>query len=63
MSAWIDAEQELPDDEVEVLLHTADGEVGAGFKDGKDWRWLCASRVKIPVLHWMHFPQPPEDEQ
>ena len=62
MTGWIDVEEDLPDDEIEVLVHTADGEVSVGFRESNNWRYLCASKIKIPVLHWAHMPEPPEED-
>lgn len=60
MSGWVSTGEQMPDDETDVLVHTADGEVSVGFREGNNWRYLCATRIQIPVLHWAHMPEPPE---
>jgi hypothetical protein len=49
-----------PDDEIDVILHIADGDVCSGFKDGPFWRYQSAERIISPVLHWTHLPKAPK---
>jgi hypothetical protein len=62
MSAWINVEAALPDDEETVIIHMLGGEVWTGFRDGDVWRTVAGDRIYDyhPVLHWMPFPNPPE---
>ena len=63
---WQDASAFLPDDDVTVLIHDADGDVVMGFHDGDDgWRYgATGERVTCAVLSWADVPIPPgEDEQ
>lgn len=62
MNDWTDVDESMPDSETDVIIHTEDGEVGAGYHDGQDWRWLSGGVVNIEVTHWMHFPLPPLKE-
>jgi hypothetical protein len=56
---WIDAAQQLPDDDTLVLLALADSEVWPGFRDGDFWRLADAMPVAEGVTHWMHLPAAP----
>ena len=58
-NAWIDADIELPDDEENVLIAFADGEVWTGFRDGDNWRYTSADLVTTEVTHWQRLPEPP----
>ena len=62
MSAWINVEAALPDDGETVIIHTL-GEVWTGFIDAGIWRNVAGARLpeEEPVLHWMPFPNPPEE--
>ena len=57
---WSPAKRGLPDSDITVLVHLADGEVWTGFHDAGQWRFVSADPISEPVLHWMPFPQPPE---
>ena len=57
---WIDAGEEMPDSDTDVIVATEDGHIEGGFHDGKDWRWVNASLIEIDVTHWMPFPEPPQ---
>ena len=61
-SMWTDVDVSLPDSDTDVIIHTEDGHVEAGFHDGRDWRWLSAALVNLAVTHWMPFPNPPLKE-
>lgn len=62
MNDWTDVDASMPDSDTDVIIHTEDGEVGAGYHDGQDWRWLSGGVVNIEVTHWMPFPLPPLKE-
>ncbi len=57
---WKKCSDEMPDDEMTVLLALDDGEVWTGFKDGDDWRYVSADLIEATVTHWMDFPEPPK---
>lgn len=60
MSAWIDAAQQLPDDDQCVLIALDDGEVWTGYHDGDDgWRYVSSDPLGGRVTHWMQLPEPP----
>jgi hypothetical protein len=58
--AWIPVSQALPDDDQTVLVHMDDGEVWTGFLDAEVWRFVSGDQIDGEVLHWAHFPAPPE---
>jgi hypothetical protein len=62
MSEWTHVDASMPDSDTDVIIHTEDGEVGAGYHDGLDWRWLSGGVVNIATTHWMAFPKPPVKE-
>ena len=62
MSGWNSAAVEMPDEDIEVIIHTADDEVATGFLDAGVWRFTNAARVLVPVLNWQHLPEPPEED-
>jgi hypothetical protein len=49
----------LPDSDITVLVHLADGEVWTGFHDGDCWRFVSGDRIEAGVVHWAPFPEPP----
>lgn len=57
---WIPCADELPDDEMTVLIALSDGEVWTGFHDEGEWRYVSGDRVDqgegITVEHWAEFP-------
>lgn len=57
---WRPVEIELPDSDTTVLVHLEDGEVWTGFLDGTTWRFVSADTIDGEVLHWAHFPAPPQ---
>jgi hypothetical protein len=60
MSDWIAVEDQLPDDELTVLIALSDGEVWTGYHDDDQWRYVSADLVEAgKVTHWMDFPEPP----
>ena len=50
-----------PDEDRTVLVHMEDGEVWTGFLDEGVWRFVSGDRIEAKVLHWAHFPEPPQD--
>jgi len=56
---WRKAADELPDDEITVLMALSDGEVWTGFRDAGEWRYVSADLVEPEVLYWAHIPEPP----
>ena len=56
---WVAAADALPDDEMEVLLVLADGEVWMGYADGGEWRLTSADKVEGVVMFWADLPEPP----
>ena len=62
-SSWTHVDASMPDRDVNVMLHTARGQVDAGWHEGgQDWRWLSGGKVESPVTHWMPFPTAPLKE-
>lgn len=59
---WYDAGASVPDDDITVLIHDAEGDVVMGFLDGDDgWRYgATGERVTCPVMHWADVPVPGE---
>lgn len=57
---WSPAMDGLPDSDITVLVHLADGEVWTGFHDGEVWRFVSGDRIESKVVHWAHFPKPPQ---
>jgi hypothetical protein len=71
---WIPCAQELPDDDITVLIHNEDwgGETAMGYMEGRVW--LTTDGVSLdgmgndgnpdtmfnPPTHWMHIPEPPQ---
>lgn len=62
--SWIDASQDLPDDEATVLIALSDGEVWTGFRDAGEWRFVSAEPVDqgsgVTVTHWAPIPEAPK---
>ena len=56
---WSPAKRGLPDSDITVLVHLADGEVWTGFLDADTWRYVSGDRIEAAVLHWADFPPPP----
>jgi len=56
---WIDADVELPDDEMIVLLALDDGDVWTGFHEEGRWHYVSADNIAAKVTHWAEFPPPP----
>jgi hypothetical protein len=58
---WIAASDQLPDDEICVLICMADDEVWIGFHDGDEgWHFVSGESPDSIVTHWMQLPPPPE---
>lgn len=57
---WVNADEDLPDDEITVLLALEDGEVWTGYHDGGRWYYASGDLISTSkVLHWANFPTPP----
>ena len=57
---WIPVHQQLPDDDITVLIADTEHDVTLGFHDGDDgWRYCNGSRVGDPVTHWAEIPAAP----
>jgi len=59
--AWRAVDEDLPDDELTVLVATPDGAepVFLGYKDGECWRSVHGEQIK--VSHWLPLPEPPTE--
>jgi hypothetical protein len=60
---WIDVNENLPDDDVCVLIALDDGEVWTGYMDGDDWLYVSGDPMESEVTHWMHIPAHPKAGQ
>jgi hypothetical protein len=60
---WKSPREEMPDDEITVLLVLDDGEVWTGFRDGDDWRYLSADAIEGEVLWWADMPMTPMEQE
>lgn len=56
---WTKCSDDLPDDDIVVLLALADGEVWTGFRDGDAWRYVSADLIETAVTHWADLPEHP----
>lgn len=54
---WIAVEDELPDDEISVLVCDSSGDVEMGFLDEGEWRNADASRIHATILGWCEVPE------
>lgn len=59
IQSWKPTSEELPDDDMTVIIALEDGEVWTGFMDAGLWRFVSADPVESEVTHWMEFPEPP----
>jgi hypothetical protein len=63
---WKDAKEELPDEDLTVLMALSDGEVWTGFLDAGEWRFVSADPVDqgdgTCVTHWADLPPHPNDQ-
>lgn len=57
-SGWVCVRDQLPDDDLCVLIAFGDGEVWTGFLDAGVWRYVSSDPAD-GVTHWMSFPAPP----
>jgi hypothetical protein len=60
---WIDVNENLPDDDVCVLIALDDGEVWTGYMDGDHWLYVSGDQMESAVTHWMHIPAHPKAGQ
>jgi len=60
---WIDANEQLPDDEITVLVYSsqiADEPVWLGYHE--EHLWLAVDGTELEdVTHWAHVPAGPQD--
>ena len=57
---WTPVAEQLPDDDVLVLLALNDDDVWPGFKDGETWRYVDAMPIEHErVTHWTNLPPAP----
>ena len=62
---WVSVKDRLPEDSVEVNLHTRSGVVGTGFYDKytKSWvQWYSVGSLLVDATHWMPLHEPPKGE-
>jgi len=58
---WIDVKDHLPDDEMTVLFHSADGETFVGFRESGEWFDATSAIHPVAfVTHWADLPTPPK---
>ena len=63
LMVWHDARQELPDDEITVMVALANGEVWLGFHTEEDWRQVSADEFDQRVTHWADLPAAPKQSR
>jgi hypothetical protein len=57
---WIAVADQLPDDDMTVLIADTENDVTLGFHDGDaGWRYCNAALVGDPVTHWAELPDGP----
>jgi len=56
---WTDANTNLPDDDILVLIALDDGEVWPAVRDYGRWIYVSGAEVRQNVTHWMHLPAAP----
>ena len=59
---WISVKDELPDEELTVLIATTDPEqpVFVGYLDQGIWRWDAFPLSNGQITHWSELPEPPK---
>jgi hypothetical protein len=61
---WISVADQLPDDDMTVLVADVENDVWMGFHDGDSgWRYANATLVGDPVTHWAELPDGPNDQR
>ena len=63
LMVWHDARQELPDDELTVMVALANGEVWLGFHTEEDWRQVSAETFDQRVTYWADLPTAPKQSR
>lgn len=58
---WTKCSEQMPDDDIVVLLAFADGDVWTGFRDAGVWRYVSADEIEAEVTHWCDLPPHPDD--
>ena len=57
---WIAVADQLPDDDMTVLISDTENDVTLGFHEGDSgWRYCNAALVGDPVTHWAELPDGP----
>jgi len=56
---WKRTADEVPDDDMTVLVALSDGEVWTGYCDAGWWRYVSGDRIEPKVVFWAEFPEPP----
>ena len=62
MGEWIDCDEEMPDDGVDVLLGWNDDDCKTlmiGFLNGEIWMTIYDEVILTPPTHWMNLPDNP----
>lgn len=58
---WIKCSDQLPDDEILVLVATQDGKVFQAFHEYGEWWEYGVEATALAVTHWAHLPPHPDD--
>jgi hypothetical protein len=58
---WIDTLEQLPDDDLTVLIWSASSDQGVwiGYMDADEWRFVDGSKCLELVTHWAELPKGP----
>lgn len=56
---WIRAADQLPDDDITVLIVDGEENLEMGFFDGQTWRYTSSDIVFCGVIFWSEIPQFP----
>lgn len=58
---WIDTLEEMPDDDLTVLIwsESSDQGVWIGYRDADDWRFADGAKCLELVTHWAALPDGP----
>lgn len=57
---WISVTDNLPNDDITVLISDTENDITLGFHDGySGWRYCSGERVGDPVTYWAEVPSAP----